>query len=233
MSPGTGCLQGTGVRPRPARCRWRGSAVQTGIRGKRGSGEGAGSGRDGIRHRSGIRCRQVRRRPVPDVDRRWKSPSGLTETAGRALQVDVPTAREPGEHHGDGAGGTEVITVTKHAGPPHPRPRSRGHALAGSSMIPPGFHLEHPTASEGCRSASQGLTLTLNAGRDRTERTCRTSMPQSERAAPGPLQGRAQPRSCTNFTRWPSGSCSQANRSRPSGESVGLLRGLPPASRAL
>ena len=33
---------------------------------------------------------------------------------------------------------------------------------------PPGFHLEHPTAEEGCRSASQGYTLTLVADIDST-----------------------------------------------------------------
>ena len=36
-------------------------------------------------------------------------------------------------------------------------PRLRNRA------VPPGFHLEHPTADEGCRSASQGLSLTLVA----------------------------------------------------------------------
>lgn len=66
--------------------------------------------------------------------------------------------------------------------------------LRESSMIPPGFHLEHPTAREGCRSASQGLTLTLDAGRDATERSCRTSMPVSgasfEKAGPSHVPGR-------------------------------------------
>jgi hypothetical protein len=36
-----------------------------------------------------------------------------------------------------------------------------GLALTGRSSALSGRHLEHPTAMEGCRSASQGLTLTL------------------------------------------------------------------------
>ncbi|KPI22142.1 hypothetical protein OK074_7204 [Actinobacteria bacterium OK074] len=51
--------------------------------------------------------------------------------------------------------------------------------LQGSPMILPGFHLEHPTAGEGCRSASQGLTLTLDAvvivRSGAVERQCRTA----------------------------------------------------------
>lgn len=58
--------------------------------------------------------------------------------------------------------------MVPHRGPPRLRPLNRSHALAESVTLP-GFHLEHPAAEEGCRSASQGFTLTLNAGTDLTE----------------------------------------------------------------
>jgi hypothetical protein len=75
-------------------------------------------------------------------------------------------------------------------------------------MTLPGFHLEHPTASEGCRSASQGLTLTLNADGDRTERFRRTSMagPQGR----SPVRA-AKPAEAARSSRSPS---------RPSGRTV-------------
>jgi len=163
VSPGTVVVRDTAVRGRAAPV----GAMPT-------PGERCADGDQG---KSGIRRRRTRRGLLPDCDQRRKGPSGLTETAGRALEVDVAPTREPGEHGGAGEAGAEVTTVP-HSCPPHVRPGHGATRLRRSSVIPPGFHLEHPTAREGCRSASQGLTLTLNAVRDRTERTCRTSMPQ-------------------------------------------------------
>ena len=89
--------------------------------------------------------------------------SARTERAVDALQIDVPP--------GDPAAAQPATTRrTETPGGPADRchligPALRGGgaavALAATDWHPPGCHPEHPTAQEGCRSASRGLTLTL------------------------------------------------------------------------
>lgn len=59
----------------------------------------------------------------------------------------------------------------------------------------PGFHLDHPAATQGCRSASQGLSLTFNAEFNLTEHRRNPSMSTdgvdncSDGTAPTPSRG--------------------------------------------
>lgn len=98
--------------------------------------------------------------PHPEVRRR-ENRSGTTERAGHTLQVDVrpgvqvdaaPRDKNPDRQAGHGWHGRLLRPLL--GGP-------EGLALAKPGWAPPGRHLEHPAAQEGCRSASQGLTLTL------------------------------------------------------------------------
>ena len=79
--------------------------------------------------------------------------SAPTGDAGDPHQVDVATTGEAWE---------PVRVVHPDPPPAVPGPVSRAEHACGTGG-PAGLPLEHPTADEGCRSASQGLTLTLDA----------------------------------------------------------------------
>ncbi len=167
-----------GVRPRPARHRPRGSAVQTCGQGEATPGAVAGGKRAEAPAGDG---RQPARAGLVRIDRgSWWSASDRCGVGARAGRRAWRRRRRQAGHR------CAAYRSSLISGPGRGATR-----LRESSVIPPGFHLEHPTAREGCRSASQGLTLTLNAGRDRTERSCRTSMPER-----GILRGKAVRLTC-------------------------------------
>jgi hypothetical protein len=89
-----------------------------------------------------------RTRPMSDEQRgkplACRQARMATQRASNPLQIDVPTRDEM--HHCRVLQSVHFRAVL---------------ALAVTTSAPPGRHLEHPAAREGCRSASQGLSLTL------------------------------------------------------------------------
>lgn len=125
-------------------------------RGSRLLADRQGSRETGAQRQPEIRRRRARRHRLPNRGRRWEGPAGPTETAGRALEVDVTPAREPGEHGGADEADAEITTVP-HTGPPRFRPRSRGHAFAEIVGDPAGLSPGAPHRGGGLPVSEPGL----------------------------------------------------------------------------